>query len=599
LKHKVQIWQNLRRAIELVWRSAPLWTVTSLLLLVVQGFLPLVSLYLMKLLVDGVTAGLAATDKAAAFQQVFWLVVLAGVVTLLSDLCRAWSTFASTAQSELVKDYVHDLLHAKSIEVDLEYYENAQYYNSLHRAQQEAAYRPPQIILSLVQVAQNGISLLAIAGLLFTLHWAIASILFVAVIPGLLARLKYTGKFFHRQRGWTHKERIAYYFHGLLTQDTYAKELRLFDLGSLFRSRFQNLRGQIRQEKLSLARQRSITELIAQASGTIAVFVACGFIAFQTLAGAITLGGLVMYYQAFQRGQGFLRELLLNVVTLYENSLFLSNLYEFLDLIPAVPEPLHPQAVPQPVKFGIEFHQVEFRYPNSNRELLKDINLTIQAGETVALVGENGAGKTTLIKLLCRLYDPSSGQITIDGIDLRHFKTTDWRREISVVFQDYVRYNLTAQENIGLGNLEVLSDRDRIIAAAEQAGADLAISKLPYRYDTTLGKQFEEGEELSIGEWQKVAIARAFLRQAQIIILDEPTSALDAKSEYEVFEQFRQLTQGRTAILISHRLSTVRLADRILVIKNGTIVENGSHDELLEEGGTYARLFKIQAQYYE
>jgi ATP-binding cassette subfamily B protein len=569
------------------------------MLLVVQGFLPLVSLYLMKLLVDAVTAGIAAADRAAAFRQVFLLVILAAIATLSSDLCRAWAAFASTTQSQLVEDYVHDLLHAKSIAVDLEYYENAQYYNSLHRAQYEASYRPTQILLSLVQVAQNGISLLAIAGLLFSLHWVVALILFAAVIPGLVVRLKYTGKLFQRQRGWTNKERIAYYFNSLLTQDAYAKEVRLFNLGSLFRSRFRHLRGQIRQEKLSLAKQRAITELITQSSGTIAVFAACASISYQTLQGVISLGGLVMYFQAFQRGQGFLREMLSSLVTLYENSLFLSNLYEFLDLKPTVPEPLHPQAIPQPLKFGIEFHQVEFGYPHSERELLKGIDLTIKAGETVALVGENGAGKTTLIKLLCRLYDPSRGKITLDGIDLRQFTTTDLRREISVVFQDYVRYNLTAQENIGLGNLEILSDRDRIVAAAEQAGADRAISRLPYGYETTLGKQFEQGEELSIGEWQKVALARAFLRQAQIIILDEPTSALDAKSEHEVFEQFRQLTAGRTAILISHRLSTVRLADRILVLQNGEIIESGSHDELLDLGGTYARLFKIQAQYYE
>jgi ATP-binding cassette subfamily B protein len=241
---------------------------------------------------------------------------------------------------------------------------------------------------------------------------------------------------------------------------------------------------------------------------------------------------------------------------------------------------------------------VQFRYPGSTRPLLEDISLTIRAGETIALVGENGAGKTSLIKLLCRLYDPTSGRITVEGIDLRQFQTTDLRREISVVFQDYAHYNLTARENIGFGNVNQLFHDDEIRLAAKQAGADKAIASLPYSYDTILGKEFEEGEELSIGEWQKVALARAFLRQAQIIVLDEPTSALDAIAEHKVFEQFRQLTQGRTAILISHRLSSVKLADRIYVLQDGRIVESGTHNELMRRNGSYAHLFKTQAQYY-
>ncbi|MBW4577471.1 MAG: ABC transporter ATP-binding protein/permease [Aphanothece sp. CMT-3BRIN-NPC111] len=599
LKNKRQLIQNLQRAIGLVWQGAPTWTVASLILLVVQGILPLLSLYLMKLLVDTVTTGIAAADKTAAFSHILLLVTLAGIAALVSDLCRSLGGYISEAQSQVVTDHVHDLLHAKSIEVDLEYYENAQYYNALHRAQQEASYRPPRILTSLVQVGQNAISLVAIALLLFSLHWAIAAVLFIAAIPGLWVRVKYTGKLYQQQRGWTAKERIAYYFHMMLTHDSYAKEVRLFDLGSLFRLRYRHLRHQIHKEKLTLATQRSITELMTQASGTIAVFGACGFIAYQTIQGAITLGGLVMYYQAFQRGQVFLRDMLSSLASLYENSLFLSNLYEFLDLKRTVGEPLHPQTIPHPLQIGIQFEGVHFNYPNSSRPLLEDISFTIRAGETVALVGENGAGKTTLIKLLCRLYDPTKGKITLDGIDLRQFTTTDLRREISVVFQDYVRYNLTARENIWFGNVNQSPHEDDITAAARSAGADQAIAKLPYNYDTTLGTQFEKGEELSIGEWQKVALARAFLRQAQIIILDEPTSALDAKAEYEVFEQFRQLTQGKTAIVISHRLSTVKLADRIFVLKNGKIIESGSHNELLQQRGTYAHLFEIQARYYQ
>jgi len=589
---------HLRRALDLVWQSAPGWTLASIVLLVLQGILPLVSLYLTKLMVDAVSTGLTTSDKAAALGQVMMLVVLAGVVALAGNLCSSLVGLVSVAQTQLVTDHVHSILHAKSVEVDLEYYENAQYYDALHLAQEEAPYRPTTILNGLIQVGQSGISLVAIAALLFSLHWGIAVALFAAAIPSLLVRLKYAKKLYRKQREWTSQERRADYFNWMLTNVSYAKEIRLFNLGSLFQERFRDLRTSIRTEKVSLATRTFIAEWAIQASATLAIFGACAFIAYQTLQGVITLGSLVMYYQAFQRGQAALQEMLKSLASLYENSLFLSHLYEFLDLKRIVTEPRHPQVLPVPLQIGIQFDQVQFRYPGSSRPLLEDISLTIRAGETVAFVGENGAGKTTLIKLLCRLYDPTSGRITLDGIDLHQFQTTDLRREISVVFQDYAHYNLTAGENIGFGDVTRLHHPDEIRLAAKRAGADKAIASLAYGYDTILGKEFEEGEELSIGEWQKVALARAFLRQAQIIVLDEPTSALDAKAEHRVFKQFRRLTQGRTAILISHRLSSVKLADRIYVLKDGRIIESGTHNELVQRNGHYARMFEIQAQYY-
>jgi ATP-binding cassette subfamily B protein len=283
---------------------------------------------------------------------------------------------------------------------------------------------------------------------------------------------------------------------------------------------------------------------------------------------------------------------------LYEDNLFLSNLYEFLDLKRKVIEPAHGSPIPQPMKTGVVFDHVGFRYPTGSRKVLEDISLVIRPGEVVALVGENGSGKTTLIKLLCRLYDPVDGNITLDGTDLRQFETTALRRNISVILQDYAKYHLSARENIWFGNTALAPDHERIVAAARQAGADDLIAALPHGYETILGKRFEDGEELSIGEWQKVALARAFLRDAQIIVLDEPTSSMDAKAEYAVFQNFRQLAAGRTAILISHRFSTVRMADRIYVLKDGSITEGGTHEELIHRGGTYARLFETQAQYY-
>ena len=597
---RIRIKQALRLdfALRLVWQSAPGWTVASLALVVIQGALPLASLYLMKLVVDAVTTGLLAADKGAAFEQVALLIGLTGGVALVSALCRSLAGLVSEAQAQVITDHMSDVLHAKSIEVDLEYYESAQYYDKLHRAQREAPFRPTRILNGLVQVAQNGISLLAMAGLLFSFHWGIATILFVATIPGLLVRLRYAGQVYRWQRQRTSAERQAWYFHWMLTGDRHAKEIRLFDLGALFRQRFRDLRRQLRQERIRITTRRSLAELVAQVSATLAVFASYAFIAYRTVQGAITLGDLVMYYQAFQRGQGFLQQILSGLAGLYEDNLFLSNLYEFLDLKPRVVQPTHPRPVPRPMRTGIVFDHVSFQYPTGAKKVLEDINLHIRPREVVALVGENGSGKTTLIKLLCRLYDPTSGIITLDGIDLRQFETTALRREISVIFQDYAQYHLTARENIWFGNAALPPDQERIVAAARHAGADEVITGLPQGYETILGKWFENGEDLSVGEWQKVALARAFLRDAQIIVLDEPTSDLDARAEYEVFKKFRQLAAGRTVILISHRFSTVRMADRIFVLEGGRIIESGSHDELVRLGGTYARLFETQAQYY-
>jgi ABC-type multidrug transport system fused ATPase/permease subunit len=309
-------------------------------------------------------------------------------------------------------------------------------------------------------------------------------------------------------------------------------------------------------------------------------------------------GHLVMYYQALQRAQDNLREMLSGLANLYENNLFLTNVYEFLTLAPQISGPLTPQVIPRPMRQGISFENVSFRYRAGFHQALKDIRLTIEPGEIVALVGENGSGKTTLVKLLCRLYDPTIGRITLDGIDIREFDPSLLRREISVIFQDFVQYELTAKENIWFGNTELSPDHPRIVRSARESGADDVIRMLPRSYDTVLGKMFEEGEELSIGQWQKVALARAFLRNSQIIVLDEPTSALDAKAEYDVFNRFRELAEGRSALLISHRLSTVKMADTIYVLDQGQIVERGTHDQLVRHGATYANLFEMQAQSY-
>jgi ATP-binding cassette, subfamily B, bacterial len=590
---------NLQRAIYLVWQSSPRWTAVGFGLVLFQGLLPLGQLYLMKRLIDTLTIGVTAGASTQTLQAALVWIGISALITLLSDGCSALSKLTQTIQTEAVSDRVHSLLHTKSIQVDLQYYENTDYYNTLHRAQVQATYRPQMVLSGLLQVGQSGLSLLGILFLLAALNWMVALLLLIATIPGILIRFRYTGRAYGRISSWTERERQSYYFHTLLTTEPSAKEIRLFNLGHLFSQWFQSLRTSIRQEKIQLATQQSKIDLITHGSATVAVCIACGITAHQTIQGAITLGGFVMYYQAFQRGQGFLRELLSQFVNLYENSLFLQDFYQFLDLKLTVIEPEDPKPLPNAWKTGIRLENVSFNYTHSQRSVLKNINLTIAPGEVVAIVGANGAGKTTLIKLLCRLYDPTAGTITLDGVNLRDYSTTELHRQISVLFQDYIQYQLTVKENIWLGNIEIPPTPERIWEAARAAGADSTIDRLPQGIDTQLGNSFEHGEELSIGQWQKIALARAFLRDARLIILDEPTSALDPRAEAEVFDRFRQLVRGRTAIVISHRLSTIKMVDRILVLSNGELAESGSHDELMQQQGLYTQLFTTQAQHYQ
>ncbi len=598
LSEKIRLALRLDWALKVVWSAAPGWMLSSLGLAFSEGLLPLLTIYLIKRVVDAVTAGLAAGGPSVAANVLLW-VALAGAASILAAGCRSAASLVREAQVEAVTDHVADDLHARSVEVDLGYYEDPRFYDKLHRAQQEAPYRPARIVEGLLRLCQSALTLAAMIGLLVHFRWWVAAVLLLVSLPGIVLRVKHSDRLFHWRRRRTEVERKAWYYHWLLTDGGAAKELRLFDLSGLFRERYRSIRDCLRQERLSLGFRRSLSDLAAQLLGTAAVFGSFAVIALAAVDGTISLGDLVMYLAAIQRGLGALQDTLGSMAGLYEDNLFLSNYFEFMALQPTVTDPGRPVPVPRPLSRGIVFEDVSFRYHAEPRPVLDGLSFQIHPGEVVALVGANGSGKTTLVKLLCRLYDPAAGRILLDGIDLRKFRVSDLRQAVSVVFQDYVQYSLTARENIWLGAAQLDPADSRIAAAAVQAGADSLIGRLPDGYDTVLGHWFEQGHELSVGEWQKLALARAFLRNTPIIVLDEPTSALDAVAESRVFEAFRTLASGRTAILISHRFSTVRLADRIFVLEGGRLIESGSHAELMSAGGTYAAMYTAQARYYQ
>lgn len=590
---------TVRRALSLVWQSSPRLAVASVVVRILQGLLPLLMLYLTKLLIDAVTEGLnTPTDDSALTRIISMLAGLAGVAGISAMLSVA-AGLISKIQAQVVTDHMYALLQAKSVEVDLEYYENAQYQDTLHHAQQEAPYRPTAILNAVLQLGQNSISLLSMGAILWWLHWGIIPVLAATAIPYFLVRLQQSNMFYAWQRTRIPLERKAWYVNALLTQATAAKEIRLFDLGPRLREWFQDARSVLRQERISLERRWAVKTLAAQIIGVAGVFGICSFVAVRTFYGLLTVGDLVICFQAVQRASGFLEGFGQSVSNLYESNLFLTTLGEFLGIRSRLPTPANPKSFPRPITQGVVFDHVSFQYPHEERVAIRDFTFSIKPGEHVAFVGANGAGKTTLVKLLCRLYDPSGGRIMIDGTDLRDYPVTDVRSAVSGIYQDFVKFQLSAKENIALGVRSLDVDHATVAQAAKQAGIHEVIERLPQGYETLLGKLFDGGHELSIGEWQKVALARALLRDSQILILDEPTSAMDAKAEAELFERFHELGRGRIAILISHRLSTVKMVDRIFVVDQGQIVEQGTHDSLMRRQGLYASLFLTQAQHYQ
>jgi ATP-binding cassette, subfamily B, bacterial len=584
------------RAWCLVRIAAPRHTLAWLLLLLLQGMLPLAIVYLSKVLVDSLVATVGAGSSWGDLQPPLVLVALLAGLAFLGEAFQSAIDWLRAAQSELVEDHIKSLVHRQATAVDLALYDEPAYYDRLEQARSEAGSRPLALLENAGILVQNGVTLLAMMAVLVPYsHW-LPLVLLASTIPALYVVARFDRRYHHWWQQTTADRRRAQYYDSLLTHSAVAAELRLFGLGGHFRTLYRLLRERLRAERLDQLRRQGLARLGAGAAGLSISGAAMAWIVWRALSGGVTLGDLALFYQAFQRGQGLMRSMLGSLGQIYTNTLFLGNLFAFLDLRPEITDPPSPTPMPSRLRLGITFRDVTFRYPGSERPFLQDFNFTIPANKVVAIVGPNGAGKSTLIKLLCRFYSPDSGRIELDGVDLRSISTEELRRRITVLFQLPVNYQATAAQNIGLGDLWAALDPGRIEAAARGAGAHEVIARLPHGYETHLGKMFADGTELSGGEWQRVAMARAFLRKAPLLVLDEPTSFMDSWAEAEWYGRFRALARDRTALIITHRFTVAMRADIIHVMDQGRIVESGPHQELLERGGLYARSWENQME---
>jgi ATP-binding cassette subfamily B protein len=486
----------------------------------------------------------------------------------------------------------------KAASLDLAFYEDPASYDLLRRAQQDSINRPVMMISSAFGLVQTTLTFISMIALLVVVSPLLALLALVSPIPAFIADTRYGWRGYNIARWGSRLLRRMNYLVTLLTTDTYAKEVKLFGLGRYFIERYRLIGNAFYGSQRRQVVRRYLVGFLWGNLSTIATSITYLYVALQAIAGRLTLGDLTLYTTAAQSVQNSIQGILSGFSNMYEHNLYLSNLFELMKTETKLPSPASPVPVPSPMRGEIRFENVTFAYPGADGNALVDLSFTVAPGETIAIVGRNGAGKTTLFKLICRLYDPVEGRILVDGIDIRDLKPEDLRAQIGGMFQDYVAYQATAAENIGLGNLPSIADREAIIRASQQAGSDSLIATLPAGYDTALGKWFDLGVNLSGGEWQKVALARAFMRDARILLLDEPTSALDAQAEYDLFERLRSLTRGKTAVYISHRFSTVRRADRILFLEHGRLVEQGTHEQLMRLNGRYARLFRLQAAAY-
>lgn len=586
-----------RRILALLWQASPRWTLVTSVLMALEILLGIGLLYLLKRLVDVITVSLAE-GSGMQLGPVLFFVGLTAACSLGFMGARALTRVAREAQGLEVADHVDGRIHAQAVGLDLSFYESPRYFDTLQRARMAGSARPAQVVANLMQLGKSVLMLGAITVLIATISWMLLPIVLLAVIPALVVRLLFTRQLYEWQRERTQLERRASYLDMLLTSDLNAKELRLNQLGEFLTRQYRDIRQLIRRERMRITRRRTFNELLVTGFASVVFFLALGLLAWQTAEGTNSVGNLVLFLLIFQRAQSTGQELVGQLSRLYQDHLFMGMLFEFFDVRPRVRDPETPLTLPKRPEQGFRLEQLHFTYPGTTREVLRNINLEIRPGQVVALVGGNGSGKTSLIKLLCRLYDPSAGRVLLDGTDIRRFNAEAYRRQFSVIFQDYGRYAETVRENIRFGDVSQPRDTPQVAEAAEKAGAMSFIRELPHGLDTRLSRMFDDSVDISIGQWQRIALARAFMHDSHLVILDEPTSSMDPGAEFELFENFRERIGGRAALIISHRLSTVRMADYIYVLDRGEIREQGTHDELMVRGGHYQSLFTMQAHHY-
>ena len=598
--------RNLPPFLTLVWRTSPALTLGQALLRIVRALLPVATLYVGKLIIDEVVLLVQAPPVAGdprqwiasgVLDRIGWLLVLEFGLAVLSDVLGRAVSLLDSLLSERFGNETSLRLMEHAATLDLEDFEDSELQDRLERARRQAAGRT-NLIGQLFSQAQDLVTVASFAaGLVVYAPWLIA-LLAIALVPAFIGEAHFNAQSYSLNYARTQERRELDYVRQTGASADTAKEVKIFGLNAFLIERYRTLAASLFEANRRIAMRRAGWGSLLSAVGTIAYYVAYAYIVWRTLHRDFSIGDLTFLAGSFRRLRNLLENLLMGFSQVAGQALYLDDLFSFFDIQPEIVPPSNPRPFPFPIQDGFAFENVGFRYPGAERWAVRGLTFKLHARETLALVGENGAGKTTLVKLLARLYDPDEGRILLDGHDLREYDPFTVRANIGVIFQDFVRYHFSAADNIAVGRIEARDDRARIVAAAERSLADDVIRKLPRGYDQVIGKRFRTGIELSGGEWQKIAIARAYMRDAQLLILDEPTAALDARSEFEVFKRFKELSEGKTTVLISHRFSSVRVADRIVVLMDGAVEAMGTHAELLEQGGRYAELFELQAAGY-
>ncbi|MEQ1716349.1 MAG: ABC transporter ATP-binding protein [Hyphomicrobium sp.] len=606
LKERVGALKNLRPFISMVWRTSPRLTASSLALRLVRALLPVVALYVGKLIIDDVVLLIQAPERPASLQgwvdsgRLNWLIILLAAefsLAILADVLGRVVSLIESLLAESVSNTSSVRLMEHAAKLDLEDFEDAEFQDQLERARRQTSGR----MTLMGQLLSQGQDLVTVAsfaaGLLIYAPWLIV-LLLLALVPAFLGEAHFNAQSYALSFIRTPERRELDYLRQTAASVETAKEVKIFGLNGFLIDRYRQLAADMYASNRKLAVRRAGWGGLFTAIGTVGYYLAYTYIVWRTLTGGFTVGDLTFLAGSFRRLRTLLENLLSGFSTVASQALYLNDLFSFFDVQPEIHSPEDPLPFPRPIRDGFVFENVGFRYPGADRWAVRNLSFRLKSGEVLSLVGENGAGKTTLVKLLARLYDPDEGRILLDGIDLKDYDLDALRGNMGVIFQDFVRYNLSAGDNIAVGRIEARDDHKRIERAATRSLADDIILKLPGGYAQMIGKRFKNGVELSGGEWQKVAIARAYMREADVLILDEPTAALDARSEFEVFQRFKELSAGKTAVLISHRFSSVRMADRILVLANGRVEAAGTHDQLIAENGRYAELFELQAAGY-